>query len=652
MLYFFTTISHCLYRGFALGVFPKVILGLLLSQSLASCAGAQDRLQSSQQEIPPIVVDQFGYLPQLEKRAIIRSAQTGRDAGNSYDPSGRIAVINLETGKPVFEGRATAWKNGLTDAASGDKVWIFDFTSVTKSGRYTVRDIQSGAQSYPFEIRPGVYKPVLKAAFKTFYLQRAGFEKRAPHAPQGFADKASHLRRGQDGEARLFSRKNDPRTARDLRGGWYDAGDYNQYTSWTAEYITSLLNSYLENPAVWTDDFGIPESGNGVPDVLDEVKWGLDWLSRMQNPDGSMLSILGRDSASPPSASKGPSFYGPANSSATIASAGAFAMAAQVYGSQDYANRARRAWDWAEKYPQVIFKNNDAASASEGLGAGQQEVGAGRYAKKRIIAASYLFVSTGDPVFAQAVERAYGAVEPMSADTPNGFEGDMAFALLYLARAPKLNTDFRAKILRDYEKNVLGGYNAWPAIASSEDAYGAFVDGYWWGSNSVKSRRGSVFTQAALANINPKGRRAYLNAASHYVHYLHGVNPNVKVYLSNMGAYGAENSVNTFFHAWFKNGSARFDDVRSSRYGPASGFLVGGPNEAYERDSCCQSGSCGSRANNSLCELPILQSLINQPPAKSYVDFNEGWPVNSWSVTENSNAYQTSYIRLLSKFVR
>jgi len=161
---------------------------------------------------------------------------------------------------------------------------------VRAPGRYVIRDIDRRVESFEFEISPTVYTPVLKTAFKTMYLQRAGYEKRAPFAPRGFADRASHVGRGQDSQARLFNRTQDGST-----------GDYNKYTSWTANYVMTLLGAYLENPRVWTDDFGIPESGNGIPDVLDEVKWGLDWLERMQNQDGGMLSILGLDTASPPS---------------------------------------------------------------------------------------------------------------------------------------------------------------------------------------------------------------------------------------------------------------------------------------------------------------------------------------------------------------
>ena len=634
--------------------FLSIFFTIIFSGVISNCAQAQA------DNIPPILVDQFGYLPQLEKRAIIRSPQRGKDAGQKFTPSARYAVMNRDNGQIAYQAAPEVWQNGRIDEASGDKVWVFDFSRLDKPGRYVIRDLDRRVDSYPFEIGSDVYKPILKAAFKTFYLQRAGFEKRAPFAPTGYSDKASHLGKGQDSQARSFLRKTDSSSERDLRGGWYDAGDYNQYTSWTAEYITSLLNSYLENPNIWTDDFGIPESGNGVPDILDEVKWGLDWLERMQNPDGSMLSILGRDSASPPSASKGPSYYGPANSSATIAAAGAFALAAKLYRSQGtsrsavarYDRRAKLAWGWAEKHPRVIFKNNEEGTISEGLGAGQQEVGPERYARKRLIAASYLYAATNEPQFRQAVERAYDNVRPMKADTPNGFEGDMAFALLYFARQPKIPPKLKDKILRDYQSGILQAQNAWPAIVSGKDAYSAYTDGYWWGSNAAKARRGSVFTQAALANITGPSKLAYLNAASHYLHYLHGVNPNGKVYLSNMRRYGAENSVNSFFHAWFPDGSRDYDDVRSSRYGPAPGFLVGGPNDSYAADDCCANQSCGSRSNNRLCRAPILQSLMNQPPAKSYADFNAGWPLGSWAITENSNSYQVAYIRLLSKFVR
>jgi hypothetical protein len=184
---------------------------------------------------------------------------------------------------------------------------------------------------------------------------------------------------------------------------------------------------------------------------------------------------------------------------------------------------------------------------------------------------------------------------------------------------------------------------------NKEHAYRSFVDGYWWGSNSTKAKRGAVYTQAIVAGVGDRSRTEYLNAASDYLHYIHGVNPLNKVYLSNMGGYGAENSVTQFYHNWFKKGTD-WDAVGSSKYGPAPGFLVGGPNDSYARDDCCNSVCGGYGAK--MCKMPVKSPPSGQPPSKSYADFNDGWPINSWEVTENSNSYQIAYIRLLSKFAR
>jgi len=628
---------------------PSICMKFIILISLIIAFAIPAHAQQS--GVPHIIVDQFGYLPNLEKIAVIKDPQIGFDKRREHSPGKRFAVINKQTGQTVFADTPRQWKNGQVDEMSGDRIWHFDFSSVTTPGRYVVRDLDRRVDSYAFEIAPEVYTPVLKAAFKTMYLQRAGFEKTVQFAGP-WVDKASHLGKGQDPQARLFNRMKDGSTERDLRGGWYDAGDYNKYTSWTANYVTWLLGAYLENPTVWTDDFGIPESGNGVPDILDEVKWGLDWLERMQNDDGAMLSVMSLAEGSPPSKAKGPSRYGPPNSSATVTSAGAFAIAARVYGGDEgkrYAVRADKAWQWFEANPGVKFYNNDARSNSEGLAAGQQEVEADRLAKKILISAIQMKALRGDRYFDKVIEETYNAIKPMQANTPDGFEGMMAFDLLFHARQKGTPSEFAARIKRDYEANILNAYNGWPKIKSNEDAYRSYVDGYWWGSNSTKSRRGMVYTQAIAADIGSQSKTEYLNAASGYLHYIHGVNPLNKVYLSNMGGYGAENSVTEFYHAWFKDGT-KYDKVGTSTIGPAPGFLVGGPNDSYSRDDCCDTVCGGYGAK--MCKIPTKIPPGGQPPAKSYADFNEGWPINSWEVTENSNSYQIAYLRLLSKFAR
>ena len=151
----------------------------------------------------------------------------------------------------------------------------------------------------------------------------------------------------------------------------------------------------------------------------------------------------------------------------------------------------------------------------------------------------------------------------------------------------------------------------------------------------------------AVPGSDPAAARA---AAARYLHYIHGVNPLGLVYLSNMGAFGAERSVNEFFHSWFANGSALWDRVGTSTFGPPPGFLTGGPNPSYDIDGCCPE-SCGSPENNALCSSEPVEPPRGQPPQKSYKDFNTSWPLNSWSVTENSNGYQVAYIRLLARLI-
>lgn len=628
----------------------RLILSIIACLSFAVTARATD-------PAPFIVVDQFGYVPSLEKRAVIRDPQVGFDASRSFMPGGLYAVIDVRTGEAVYRGRPVAWKQGETDEMSGDRVWWFDFSALTTPGTYVVRDLDNRVESDPFEISRTVYRPVLRDAFKVFYYQRAGFEKREPYAARGYADGASHVGKGQDGQAQRYDSEGKMSTARDLRGGWFDAGDYNQYTSWTANYVSSLLASYLENPVVWTDDMGIPESGNGIPDVLDEVKWGLDWLERMQNADGSMLSILGRAEASPPSKAKEASLYGLENTSATVTAAGAFAMAAEVFRTQPnlvgiadtYQDRAMRAWAWAGDNPHERFYNNSEDQGTLDLGAGQQEVDEDRLNKKRLIAAAQIFAATGEERFCKTVERLYRRVGGIKSDTANGFEGDLGFTMLRFAAVPGVPKRLSQRIGQDYSR-AMSEWNGWGAVKDQADAYGAYVDGYWWGSNATKARRGAVFTQSVVGGVDPASQSRAVNAASHYLHYLHGVNPMGLVYLSNMKAAGAERSVSTLYHAWFKDGSRDFDSTKTSRYGPAPGFLVGGPNSGYARDECCVEG-CGGFGDK-VCRRPDIAPPVGQPPAKSYGEFNDGWPLNSWSVTENSLGYQADYLRLLSKFVQ
>ncbi|WP_437779077.1 glycoside hydrolase family 9 protein [Sorangium sp. So ce1097] len=607
-----------------------------------------------------IVVDQFGYLPDAEKIAVLRDPETGFDADASFTPGATIALVSSATGEHVFTAAPAPWNDGATDASSGDRAWWFDFSSVTAPGRYYVLDVENNVRSAELEIGDAVYREVLKQAVRTFFYQRAGQAKDAAFAGEGWADGASHVGPLQDRNARLYSAPDDASTERDVSGGWYDAGDYNKYTAWTASYVVTLLRAYAENPSVWTDDYEIPESGNGVPDLLDEVKWGMDWLVRMQSADGSVLSIVGLSDASPPSAATGPSRYGSASTTATLATAAAFAYGAKVLKGAaggalaSYADsllpRAERAWAWADANPAVIFRNNDAESGTSGLGAGQQETDDYGRLSLQVEAACYLFDATGDTVYRDVVDANYEKIHLMEWSFAYPFEVQQQAALLHYSGVPGA-TAAVAEAIRSTYRAAMDGDDNLAAFRAGVDPYLAHLKDYTWGSNAIKSHQGNMFydlvTHALDASVNADAVRA----AARYVHYIHGVNPLGLVYLSNMGAHGAERSVNEFYHTWFQDGSERWDRVGVSTHGPAPGFLTGGPNPSYDKDGCCPDG-CGSPENNARCDAEPVSPPLGQPAQKSYKDFNTNWPLNSWAVTENSNGYQVSYIRLLSKLVR
>ena len=360
-----------------------------------------------------IVVDQFGYLPNAQKIAIIRTPEIGYDAAENFTPGKTYAVCDAQTKRQVYKGVPVLWKNGLVDSSSGDKVWHFDFSAFTKEGTYYIYDVGKRVKSYDFVISNDVYKSVLKHTFRTFYYQRSGFAKDSKYAGSGWADKASHIGKRQDTQCREFGKENDASTERDVHGGWYDAGDYNKYTNWTSDYIIYLLLAYEENPQAWTDDFDIPESGNGIPDILDETKFGLEHLLRLQFPSGALISVVSGAHGSPPSSAKDPSFWGGPSTSATLSAAAAYAYGAKIYKeidptfSSQLKQAAIKAWNWADKNPTILFYNNSQEHGTQGLAAGQQEVNEQERIEKKIHAAMRLFDLTGEDIYKTFFEQNY-----------------------------------------------------------------------------------------------------------------------------------------------------------------------------------------------------------------------------------------------------
>lgn len=604
-----------------------------------------------------IVVDQFGYLPDSRKVAVIRNPETGFDSEDSFTPGSSYALVNVSTGDTVYRAEAISWNDGATDESSGDQAFHFEFSQITETGTYFVLDEEQKRKSFDFVISPDVFGVVLKQAMRSFFYQRVGFAKEAPFADEGWEDGASHVGDLQDNNCRSWFDKLNPESEKDLSGGWYDAGDFNKYTSWTASYVVELLKAYLERPEAWGDDYNIPESGNGRPDILDEAIWGIDHLLRMQQANGSVLSIVGEAGASPPSKATGASYYGPPNTIATLSTSAAFAFASKVYrqiGLSDYADtlvqRSLLAYDWADANPDSLFYNNNSEYNSSGLGAGQQETDDYGRAMARLAAACYLFEVSGDTEFRDYFDAHYTESQLLMWNFAYPFQAATQDLLLYYTTLENGTASVQDNIRSVYSKAVINSSHNLGAYMDDMDPYLAYMKDYGWGSNGIKASQGNM-NYNLISYGMADGIEETASAASEvYIHYLHGVNPLNMVYLSNMYAFGAEKGVNEFYHTWFTNGSPLWDRVGVSTYGPAPGFLTGGPNPSYNWDGCCPSG-CGSGTNNAKCMAESISPPLGQPNQKSYKDFNTSWPLNSWSVTENSCGYQTRYIRLLSKFV-
>ncbi|NNF33752.1 MAG: S8 family serine peptidase [Saprospiraceae bacterium] len=625
---------------------PNNVIGYGRIDALAAVQRALDELH-----VPLIKVDQYGYPVSGIKVAIISDPQTGYNSSESYAPPATLHVKDASTHISVFSGSPTSWSSGVTDALSGDKVWWFDFTSFTTPGTYYISD-NLGERSEDFLIGNDIYDPVLDAAFKTFYQQRCGEAKMAAHIPSEFADGICHA---QDVTCEFI---NDPGNAtlfKDLSGGWHDAGDYNKYVNFAYAPVLDLLMAYEMNPEAWNDNMNIPDSGNGIPDLLDEVKVETDWLLKMQDTDGGIhcvVGVLNYVTASPPSADANDRYYGPKTTSASFSTSATLAFAARQFKkiksttAQAYAttleSAAINAYTWATSNPSVTYYNSAA-----NLAAGEQELAAYDRDMRQLSAAIFLYGLTENSTYKTYVESNYTNAHLLAWNYAYPFEMHIQQSLLLYAHLPGVSTIVADDIIDTYKMSVETDSENIPSITASTDAYRAYIKSadIVWGSNSIKCQKGNIYQAYYHYNLNTSNDALARTAQDDFLHYIHGVNPTGLSYLTNMVQYGADNSVNTLYHGWYTDGSTMWDDVRSSTYGPPAGFLTGGPNPSWSLDDCCTS-TCSGHS-----DCVTLNPPTGQPPLKSYLDWNASWPQNSWEITENSISYQAAYLLLLSSRV-
>jgi endoglucanase len=588
-----------------------------------------------------LLVDQFGYRPQDPKIAVIRNPQVGYDSAVKFSPGSTYQLRRASDGAVVFSAQPTPWLHGAVEASSGDQGWWFDFSSVQGAGVYFVYDQQRNVRSATFAIDPQVYRTLLRAAMRMYFYQRSGVAKQRPFADACWTDEPAYVGPGQDLEAHDVTDRGNLSKVRDLSGGWFDAGDTNKYVTFAVQPVHQLLSAYEQNPKAFTDDFNIPESGNGVPDVLDEVKWETDWLKKMQYRDGSGALKVGEivyAGAAPPSSDHSARFYVPSCSSATIALAGMFAHASYVFAmvpalareSVELRNRALLAWNNYQRLPA-----RDTHCDTGIVHAGNADSPDQKQQSEAVVAAIYLLAITDSSGYDDYVRAHYKETRPYRDSGWSRYDSEEGDALLFYTGLKSADPLLRKAILDDKLKDVRNGGQIY-GFHPDDDLYGAFLHDpqYHWGSNNPRAQYGNSNMDVLTYHLDDVNAATYRARALGILHYFHGLNPFAMVYLSNMYDYGATRSANEIYHTWFARGT-RWSDALSSSCGPAPAYVPGGPNANAAKD--------GVPGN--------VVPPVGQPPQKAYRDWNTGSPENSWAVTEPGIYYQSAYVMLLSKFV-
>ncbi|MGK0366370.1 MAG: endoglucanase [Saprospiraceae bacterium] len=590
-----------------------------------------------------IHVDQFGYLPSISKVAVIANPQMGYNANESYTPSDILEVRHADTDEVVLFGAPVLFANGATDNDSGDKGWWFDFSPLNTPGDYYIHDVENDVSSHIFEIKNDVYNDVFKAAGRMFFYNRCNEAKPAPYAASGWTDEPAFLNPLQDAQCRYIYDQTNASLEKDLTGGWFDAGDYNKYVTFAHQAVSDLLWSYRENPQAYGDNWNIPESGNGIPDVLDELKVELDWLMKMNNPDGSTIIKMGsrnysENISAPPSANIDGRYYGPSCSSAAIAAVGMFAHAADIYATfpefGDYAaeleSRAITTWDYV--LPLLEGDNLDENCDDGSIIAGDADLSSIEQKQDALVAVIHLFALTGNTVYEEYFTQNILDAEQFNNNFWGVYLMPLNDALLHYTTLDNVNETVKSQIINSFTADVNQNGSGYYGFNES-DLYRAFMPSwsYHWGSNLPKARYGIINSLVNRYGIDLPNSVNYTNYMTAAIHYFHGQNPNDLVYLSNMLDYGAEKSCNEIYHTWFADGTD-WDNAETSAIGPAPGFVSGGANGDFS--------------------VSTISPPAGQPLQKSYLDFNTGYPDNSWEITEPSISYQAGYLRFLANFVQ
>lgn len=496
-----------------------------------------------------IRVCQVGYLPDETKFAMLVGKAAGPVEVREVGSNSKVTV--LQVGKAAL------------DPSTGDEVSLIDFSTLKRPGKYFI-EIAGVGRSHPFEIGKGAFSRAYRLALRSFYGQRCGMDvDMSPDFPE-YKYKACHL------DDAVYHASSGKTGTKKCLGGWHDAGDYGRYIVnsgittatllWTSELYGSKINKLK---------LDIPDSKPGVPDILTEVKWNLDWMLTMQDDDGGVwhkLTTANFPGFIMPAEDKQPSYIigiGTApfkNTTATADIAATCAIAGRVYKQFDkaYADKclaaAKRAWNWAIANPTVRYQRNPQGIATGGYGDDNPS-------DEILWAAAELFRTTGEKVYNDYFLANYSRWKPtVNGDKPQGWPEVNNLAMYTYALSNRKETDKTAvaTIKADSIKAADG-------IVKKSQANGYRIplkpDEYYWGSNSVVANYAMMLQIASRFQAKP----AYRDSALDMIHYIMGRNTFNTSYVTRVGTKWAMRPHHR------PSAADKIDQ-------PWPGLIVGGPN--------------------------------------------------------------------------
>jgi len=557
-------------------------VAITVESNASSTASASDSKEINQNISDDIHINQIGYRSDSKKVAIIKGIYKN------------FEVINTATGKVVMSGQTSG---KVSDESSGDTVCYADFTQLKDAGSYYIY-VEGLGRSYEFKIGDyTLFAQVNDSLVKALYYQRCGSQLTSEHAGE-YVHGACHT-----GKAKLYGNEE---VEIDVSGGWHDAGDYGRYVVPAAVTAADLMLAYEFYPQSFTNSLNIPESNNNLPDVLDEVKYGIEWMLKMQDSDGGVYhKVTSRnfpDITTMPDIDVDDLLVLPVSTTATADFAAVTAMAARVYKEFDAEFSARclnasvKAWNWLEKNKDFIeFRNPQEVSTGEyGDNSGRDE---------KAWAAAELFRTTGNKKYSEYFISNYEY---------NGFglgwQNVSGFAAIAYLFADSDNAE--PKVAEGIRKAWLDKADMFVNTAE-KDGYLLAMHKmeYSWGSNMNVANHAMHLLIADKLQNNEK----YTQTAADCVHYLLGRNTLNQSYITGFGS----KLVMQPHHR-----PSAGDSVKE----PVPGFVVGGPDSALEDDI--------ARAK-----------LSGKEPAKCYIDDVTSYSTNEVATYWNSAAiFSFSYM--------